>query len=59
MQAFVAETLRELAAGLPQDSMLAAEFTSVARSIDAAGVLGTWRLDQLAREIGDDTTPDP
>lgn len=50
----LAETLRELAAGLPRDSLLAAEFTSVARSIDAAGVLGTWRLDRLARELGED-----
>ena len=44
----------ELAAGLPRDSLLAAEFTSVARSIDVAGVLGTWRLDGLARELGED-----
>jgi hypothetical protein len=50
----LAETLRQLAAGLPRESMLAAEFGSVARSIDVAGVLGTWRLDRLAREIGDD-----
>jgi hypothetical protein len=50
----LAETLRDLAAGLPRDSLLAAEFTSVARSIDIAGVLGTWRLDGLARELGED-----
>ena len=50
----LAETLRQLAAGLPPDSLLAAEFASVARSIDVAGVLGTWRLDRLAREIGAD-----
>ena len=46
----LAETLRNLAAELPEDSRLAAEFASVARSIDVAGVLGTWRLDALARE---------
>jgi hypothetical protein len=46
----LAETLRSLAAGLPRDSMLAAEFASVARSIDVAGVLGTWRLNGLAGE---------
>lgn len=46
----LAETLRHLAAGLPRDSMLAAEFASVARSIDVAGVLGTWRLHGPARE---------
>ena len=46
----LAETLRSLAAGLPRDSLLAAEFASVARSIDAAGVLGTWRLNGLAGE---------
>jgi len=51
----LAETLRQLVAGLPADSRLAAEFMSVARSIDVAGVLGTWRLDALAREIGEDT----
>jgi hypothetical protein len=51
----LAETLRHLAAGLPRESKLAAEFASVARSIDVAGVLGTWRLDTLAREIGEDT----
>jgi predicted component of type VI protein secretion system len=50
----LAETLRQLAEGLPPDSLLAAEFASVARSIDAAGVLGTWRLDRLARELGED-----
>ena len=42
-----------LAAGLPQGSLLAAEFASVARSIDVAGVLGAWRLDALARESGE------
>jgi hypothetical protein len=46
----LAETLRHLAAGLPRDSVLAAEFASVARSIDVAGVLGTWRLNGLAGE---------
>jgi hypothetical protein len=51
----LAETLRQLVAGLPGDSKLAAEFTSVARSIDVAGVLGTWRLHALLREIGEDT----
>jgi hypothetical protein len=51
----LAETLRHLVAALPADSKLAAEFASVARSIDVAGVLGTWRLDALAREIGEDT----
>jgi hypothetical protein len=50
----LAETLRLLAAGLPRESKLEAEFASVARSIDVAGVLGTWRLDTLAREIGED-----
>lgn len=48
----LAETLRQLAAGLPEDSLLAAEFGSVARSIDVAGVLGTWRLERLAAESG-------
>jgi len=52
----LAETLRDLAAGLPRDSLLAAEFASVARSIDVAGVLGTWRLDGLARELGEDAS---
>jgi hypothetical protein len=46
----LAETLRDLAAGLPRDSMLAAEFASVARSIDVSGVLGTWRLNGPAGE---------
>jgi hypothetical protein len=50
----LADTLRHLAAGLPRDSLLASEFASVARSIDAAGVLGTWGLDRLARDIGED-----
>jgi hypothetical protein len=50
----LAETLRQLAADLPQDSLLAAEFASVARSIDVAGVVGTWRLNGLARETGED-----
>jgi hypothetical protein len=49
----LAATLRQLAAGLPRDSLLADEFASVAASIDAAGVLGTWRLDRLARELGE------
>ena len=48
----LAETLRRLAAGLPEDSPLAAEFASVARSIDVAGVLGAWRLERLAAESG-------
>ena len=48
--AALAGTLRSLAAGLPRDSMLAAEFASVARSIDVAGVLGTWRLHVPAGE---------
>ncbi|HKO27745.1 MAG TPA: hypothetical protein VJU80_09830 [Solirubrobacteraceae bacterium] len=43
----LAETLRQLAADLPEDSLLAAEFTSVARSIDVTGVVGTWRLLEL------------
>jgi hypothetical protein len=51
----LAETLRRLAAGLPRDSPLAAEFERVARSIDVAGVLGTWRLDALAHEGGEGT----
>jgi hypothetical protein len=44
----LAETLRHLAAGLPEDSLLAAEFASVARSIDVAGVVGARRLNGLA-----------
>lgn len=48
--AALAETLRRLAAELPPESRLAVEFTTVARGIDVAGVLGTWRLDALARE---------
>ena len=50
----LAETLRRLAAGLPRDSLLAAEFASVAQSIDVAGVLGAWRLERLAHEIDAD-----
>ncbi len=50
----LAETLRRLAGELPEDSPLAAEFASVARSIDVAGVVGTWRLSGLARETGED-----
>ena len=46
------ETLRSLAVDLPEDSLLAAEFESVARSIDVAGVVGTWRLHSL---VGEDT----
>jgi hypothetical protein len=46
----LAETLRRLAADLPADSLLAAEFASAARSIDVAGVVGAWRLSGLARE---------
>jgi hypothetical protein len=49
------ETLGRLAAELPEDSLLAAEFASVARSIDVAGVLGTWRLNGLVREPGERT----
>jgi|tagenome__1003787_1003787.scaffolds.fasta_scaffold20269567_3 hypothetical protein len=48
------ETLRRLAADLPEDSLLAAEFASVARSIDVAGVVGTWRLSRLAGEVRED-----
>jgi hypothetical protein len=44
----LAETLRELAAGLPAESRLAVELGAVARSIDVAGVLGTWRLQAAA-----------
>jgi hypothetical protein len=51
----LADTLRQLAAELPEDSLLRAEFASVARSIDVAGVVGAWRLDALARESGDGT----
>jgi hypothetical protein len=50
----LAATLRDLAAGLPEDSLLAAEFTSVARSIDVTGVLGTWRLNGPAVDSGKD-----
>jgi hypothetical protein len=53
--ATLAETLRQLAAGLPEDSPLGAEFASVARSIDVAGVLGTWRLTGLVDEAGERT----
>jgi hypothetical protein len=49
----LAETLRFLAAGLPRDSPLAAEFASVARSIDVAGVVGAWGLQRLAGEHAD------
>jgi hypothetical protein len=49
----LAETLRQLAADLPEESLLAAEFASVARSIDVAGVVGTWRLNGLAGEDAD------
>jgi hypothetical protein len=52
----LAETLRQLAADLPDESSLAVEFAKVARCIDVAGVLGTWRLDTMARELGEDTT---
>jgi hypothetical protein len=44
----LASTLRQLAAGLPEDSLLAAEFASVARSIDVAGVVGAWRLREIS-----------
>jgi hypothetical protein len=44
----LAATLRHLAVELPEDSLLAAEFASVARSIEVAGVVGTWRLTGLA-----------
>ena len=47
----LAETLRQLAAGLPPDSLLAAEFASVARSIDVAGVVGTWRLNGIGDDV--------
>lgn len=50
----LAETLRQLAAGLPHDSRLAVEFVKVARSIDVAGVLGTWRLETMAREFAEE-----
>jgi hypothetical protein len=49
----LAETLRQLASGLPRDSPLAAEFASVARSIDVAGVVGAWGLQRLAGEHAD------
>src|SRR4051812_12964341 len=52
----LAQTLRELAAELPDESRLAVEFAKVAQCIDVAGVLGTWSLDTLAREFGEDTT---
>jgi hypothetical protein len=45
------ETLRELATGLPDESRLAVELGAVARSIDAAGVLGTWRLHAAADSL--------
>jgi hypothetical protein len=49
----LAETLQRLAAELPAESRLAVEFTKTARSIDVAGVLGTWGLDTIAREFAD------
>jgi hypothetical protein len=52
----LAATLRQLAGGLPEGSPLAAEFGSVARSIDVAGVLGTWRLQSLGERL--DEGPD-
>src|SRR4051812_48985299 len=52
----VAETLRQLAADPRDESRLAVELAKVARCIDVAGVLGTWRLDTMARELGEATT---
>jgi hypothetical protein len=49
----LARTLRELAAGLPEESRLAGEYARIARSIDVAGVLGTWRLDAMTRELAE------
>ena len=49
----VAQTLQELAAELPPESILAAEFADIARSIEVAGVLGTWRLESTAREYAE------
>src|SRR5262245_54755297 len=51
----LAETLGRLAEGLPDGSRLAAEFVKVGRSIESAGVLGTWRLDTVAREFAEGT----
>jgi len=51
----LAETLGHLAEGLPDGSRLAVEFVKIARSIDSAGVLGTWRLDTVAREFAEGT----
>jgi hypothetical protein len=51
--ATLGDTLRELAAGLPAESRLAVEFEAVARSIEIAGVLGTWRLHAAADELAD------
>ena len=51
----LADTLRHLASELPEDSLLACEFGSVARSIDVAGVVGTWRLNGLACEVAEST----
>jgi hypothetical protein len=53
----LAHTLRQLAAELPRESRLAIEFDEIARSIDVAGVLGTWRLGMMVRECADDTAP--
>jgi hypothetical protein len=49
----LARTLRELAAGLPPESRLAGEYARIARSIDVSGVLGTWRLDAMTRELAE------
>jgi hypothetical protein len=49
----LAGTLRELAAGLPSESKLAGEYARIARAIDVAGVLGTWRLDAMTRELAE------
>jgi hypothetical protein len=49
--ATLAQTLQRLAAELPAESRLAAEFAQIARSIDVAGVLGTWRLEMMAEEF--------
>jgi hypothetical protein len=49
--ATLADTLRRLAAELPAESRLAAEFSIVAHSIDVTGVVGTWRLESTAEEF--------
>jgi hypothetical protein len=52
----LARTLRDLAAGLPAESKLAGEYARIARSIDVSGVLGTWRLDAMTRELAESAT---